>query len=857
MPHRLIRPSLVLGVMAACAVLSGAGCSSGGALHPADAGAPSDGGTSREGGSTADTGVDGDARPPPGSDAGSAGQPWHGILSPSRATDWTLAGLPGDLPPDSSWTQSGSTITPSGDTSGTTDQKKINDAISSCGTYHYVLLGSGDFYSVGSIFMKSNCVLRGAGAAATRLHAVSGGSYGCNGQWGLVCIVGSNSYFNGNCGVWPSPSSCGLGGIQATNTANWTGGYKEGTSTITLDNVTGITVNQTPIVLDQCDLGFSGNTDNFACGAPATGNAGAVTKATVATGGSGYAVGDTGTIDPIGPDFGMSFGSGTATYQVTSVSSGAVTGFTIANGGFGYTYTQVGTPGTTTKTTGSGSGLTVNVTGFGAYDNGSIMNCAVAMACTSQSPSNTSAPARSQEEVFVATKITGSGPYTVTLDRAIAHPNWASAQGTKAWWGSTTITNVGVEDLELDQSPYSGNCGHGGCMNAVGVNTAYKWWVVGVSSNVANYMHVNAWLTSNGLVRDSYFYETAQKGTQSYGIGCTSQCGGMLYENNIVQGVVDAIVPSGTCTGCVVAHNFAVNADNADTAVLFASNPMHTASTDYILEEGNIGGGVNLDATHGPHFFNTFFRDYFTGYEANEGVLPYQSTIPVIIDAYSRYNNMIGNVLGTAGYHTTYKCVPAAPLQKYCTGYSQYVTNAIWLIGWSHSDQLDYNYDPPTPNDMVSAPSTMLWGNFDTVHNAAQWNASEVPSADPNFPNGVPSTRTLPASFYDGVYSAHPSCGTGLPFWKNPTTGTCPPYPAIGPDVTSGDIGMCTSGPFKWSRALAAAQCSSGTFGASGNGGSGNSNPAMRCYLNELKGPPDGTGPFLAFNRASCYATDP
>lgn len=569
----------------------------------------------------------------------------------------------------------------------------------------------------------------------------------------------------------------------------------------------------------------------------------------------GYSVGDTGTINAVGPFFGMKFGSGTASYRVTSVSGGAVTGVSITSGGFGYTFTSVGSPVTSATTSGGGSGLTINISGVGTYDNGGLMVCDVTMFCTNQSPSNTTLPARSQEEVFIVTNVSGSGPYTLTLNRAIAHNNWASSQGPKAWWGSSTTTNTGIEDMELDQSPYTGNCGHGGCMNAVGVNSASNWWVVGVSSNVANYFHVNAWYTSNGLIRDSYFYETAQKGTQSYGLGCTSYCGGLLIENNIVQGVVDPINTAGDCSACVFSYNFALNQDDTSTAFLFATNPMHAVS-DFILEEGNVGASVNLDAIHGPHFLNTFLRNYFNGYEANEGILPSQGTVPITIAAYSRYNNIIGNVLGTAGYHTTYDCVPSSTLMHYCPGVTGYEAKTIYNIGLSHGEQLDYNNNPPMPNDMTGAPSTMRWGNYDTVNNAVQWNSSEVPANDPNFPNAVPSSQALPASFYNGSYSSHPSCGTGLPFWKDPTSGTCPPYPSIGPDVISGDIGMCTSGTYNWSRALNSAQCGGGGFAQSVNNGYAYSNPAMRCYLNQMGGPPNGTGGFLTFNRASCYAND-
>jgi hypothetical protein len=59
----------------------------------------------------------------------------------------------------------------------------------------------------------------------------------------------------------------------------------------------------------------------------ATGTGGAITAATVNASGSGYLVGQTGTI---------STGSGTAIFQILTVSSGAVTSFQILDGGTGY-----------------------------------------------------------------------------------------------------------------------------------------------------------------------------------------------------------------------------------------------------------------------------------------------------------------------------------------------------------------------------------------------------------------------------------------------------------------------------------------------------------------------------------------
>lgn len=76
--------------------------------------------------------------------------------------------------------------------------------------------------------------------------------------------------------------------------------------------------------------------------------------AVIGSGGSGYTVGDTGNIVQVGGLL--------ATYQVASVSSGVVTSFTIPSQGGGRGYT-IANGVSTTRTSGSGSGFTVNITG--------------------------------------------------------------------------------------------------------------------------------------------------------------------------------------------------------------------------------------------------------------------------------------------------------------------------------------------------------------------------------------------------------------------------------------------------------------------------------------------------------------
>src|ERR1035441_10047954 len=96
-------------------------------------------------------------------------QTWSGILDPSRAIDWTQAGVVGGIP-SATWTQCGSTIA-AGASAAT-----INTAISNCtpGTLpangKYVQLGAGTFNLTQSIHIaKSGVVLRGMGAKQTHL----------------------------------------------------------------------------------------------------------------------------------------------------------------------------------------------------------------------------------------------------------------------------------------------------------------------------------------------------------------------------------------------------------------------------------------------------------------------------------------------------------------------------------------------------------------------------------------------------------------------------------------------------------------------------------------------------------------
>jgi hypothetical protein len=88
----------------------------------------------------------------------------------------------------------------------------------------------------------------------------------------------------------------------------------------------------------------------------------------------------------------------------------------------------------------------------------------------------------------------------------------------------------------------------------------------------------------------------------------------------------------------------------------------------------------------------------------------------------------------------------------------------------------------------------MRWGNYDTVTAAPRWcgnssdpgwattcgGVSEVPTGLGSYANAVPGNTNLPQSFY---------LGTQPPaFWSLAGPLVTPPWPAVGPDVSGGNV---------------------------------------------------------------------
>src|SRR3989442_3951749 len=154
--------------------------------------------------------------------------PWSGILDPSRAIDWSHAGIPGGIP-------NRTTICASLDPGSTAAQ--IDAVIAACPPDQVVFLTAGTFTLSAGLTMKSHVTLRGAGANRTKL--VFTGTTQCDRgtpPYPVICMKGSFSWAGGE-----------------ENTADWTAGYAKGTTVTTLSNAANLRAGENFLILDQVD----------------------------------------------------------------------------------------------------------------------------------------------------------------------------------------------------------------------------------------------------------------------------------------------------------------------------------------------------------------------------------------------------------------------------------------------------------------------------------------------------------------------------------------------------------------------------------------------------------------------------
>ncbi len=253
-------------------------------------------------------------------------------------------------------------------------------------------------------------------------------------------------------------------------------------------------------------------------------------------------------------------------------------------------------------------------------------------------------------------------------------------------------------------------------------------------------------------------------GGGGYNISMENASSEILIWNGISVLGNKVMVGRASGAGSVTAYNymdmgFISGADNWQEAGL---NNSHMVGSHHMLFEGNYSFNIESDQTHGNAIYNTFFRNYATGFRSkftdylNNTVVddanqqstngPLRTVSP---HAYSYWNNIIGNVFGIPG-----------KMSGFIYGY-QVRSNGDWpsqilMMGWND-----------LPNQVYDAnviANNRVDGNFDYVTNAVQWAVTDTAHTLPNSlfltqvpsffsgyawpwvtPTGSPAILTLPA----------------------------------------------------------------------------------------------------------------
>lgn len=167
----------------------------------------------------------------------SRAQSASGIISASRMTNWSSAGIPGGIP---NRTSICATIDASTYGNGSSDATAgIQNALNSCSANGVVSLSAGTFLINGSIQIPSNVVLRGAGANQTKLSLMGSGS--------AAVRFGAGTSPNGS-----SPLSI-------------TGGATQGSTSVTLSTASGISAGMLMVISQTNTSYMTENGEDGAC----------------------------------------------------------------------------------------------------------------------------------------------------------------------------------------------------------------------------------------------------------------------------------------------------------------------------------------------------------------------------------------------------------------------------------------------------------------------------------------------------------------------------------------------------------------------------------------------------------------
>ena len=324
-------------------------------------------------------------------------------------------------------------------------------------------------------------------------------------------------------------------------------------------------------------------------------------------------------------------------------------------------------------------------------------------AYTSIGQPNTGAD-RYQNQLSRVVAVSGT---SVTIDPPIEMANYNSASVPQVWWESANpMEMAGVEDLTVHSTV---NWSHG-----VAMRNAYSCWVKNVKVTNTRYAIStgisvaceirHCWVSGLSGSNDDYMYNIFW-------------AGGCLFEDNIADNGNTSFLIE-TSSGNAFTYNYTTN-NNSGAGWMVASMSWHGGHPSMNLVEGNVTSGVSMDNGWGSSIMQTHFRNRITGVDESQPTVS-NYVQAIADDSMNRFQNIVGNVLGTTGKNTVYQAGATA-------------NNNVYLMGMSIAGV------SPSPDPVVAA----------TVIRAVNWD-----SANNGIVSGGYTTNDLPASL---LYDSKPA----------------------------------------------------------------------------------------------------
>ena len=383
---------------------------------------------------------------------------------------------------------------------------------------------------------------------------------------------------------------------------------------------------------------------------------------------------------------------------------------------------------------------------------------------TPEAPNATQRCDRTTSELKMITHISGT---TITFDSPTTISYRTANTAQLSHYRLAFTANAGIENMTLS----------GADDGALWFQNAVNSWAYRVECTV--------WLGHgciqvNGSLRvqleQFYVHDGAwpEPGGGGYAIGLCCGSTEILIWNGIALRADKVMASFQSGAGSVTAYNYMDQAficcnsshpaHGNDGWIENGLNNSHYPGNHHMLFEGNFTHQMGEDETHGNSIYNTYFRNYSTGYRLPSWVNAFDgATIndltgspqgkpgpltPAETQLYTYWETFIGNVLGYPSYSTSangwvYENATGGP--------------AIFVLGVGYTSG-NNGPDPKAGFDTNGkGGTTIAHGNYDYLDNAVTW--------DPNY-----SDRDLPSSFFLMSKPAFFKAGSGYPWpWVTPT----------------------------------------------------------------------------------------